>query len=585
MRRPISRADALLLARTAAHLQPAQVLHRVRLRTQRAVLPRFPRTGEALLRRKLRSRPGWPAQFRPIEADLAEGAPSAPANASGKFSFLRENRQLGDPPDWEQAGASHLWRYHLHYFEWAWAFGAHPDRAWASTELRALWRSWRSHTALGRGDAWSPYVVSLRAWVLCGLFGPLVVGTSDEHHYLDDLALHASFVRTHLELDVGGNHLVKNLKALIGLGIFLGDDALMAVGKRHLSRQIEVQVLADGGHFERSPSYHCQVLGDLIDVKRLMAAASISLPDGLEPAIAAMRRWLGAMVLPDGEIPLFNDCTFVGLDRLARLGAAPRPPERLSVLQPSGYVVVRPDERTHLVCDVGPPCPPELPAHAHADCLSFELCFDGKRMLVNSGTSTYEPGQRRQHERSTSAHNTVEVDNENQTEVWATFRAARLARAQLEGALDLGDRIEVVASHDGYRRLPGSPLHRRRWVVRPGQMEVLDEVLGLGVHQVTARLHVEPDVAVSSVGEGAYRLGPVTVRLSGGVSSDGEGALTATTFGALRGGHCLSTSASGALPLRFGAVLTWPPSRGLDEGKVAEPERVPTASPLAGRPE
>ena len=72
---------------------------------------------------------------------------------------------------------------------------------------------------------------------------------------------------------MGGNHLVKNLKALVGLGVFLGDDRLVAHAASHLERQIGVQVLADGGHYERSPSYHCQVLGDLIDVAGLLAAA------------------------------------------------------------------------------------------------------------------------------------------------------------------------------------------------------------------------------------------------------------------------------------------------------------------------
>ena len=88
------------------------------------------------------------------------------------------------------------------------------------------------------------------------------------------------------------------------------------------------------------------------------------------------------------------------------------------MLQPSGYVVMRPGPRLHLVADVGPPCPPELPAHAHADCLSFELAVDGQRTVVDTGTSTYAPGERRQYERSTRAHNTVEVDGADQSEVW-----------------------------------------------------------------------------------------------------------------------------------------------------------------------
>ena len=84
-----------------------------------------------------------------------------------------------------------------------------------------------------------------------------------------------------------------------------------------------VQVLPDGGHYERSPSYHCQVLGDLIDVGALLEAAGFPPVDGLDDTVDAMRRWLGAMLLPDGDVPLFNDCTLVGKERLAVLAPAP----------------------------------------------------------------------------------------------------------------------------------------------------------------------------------------------------------------------------------------------------------------------
>lgn len=120
------------------------------------------------------------------------------------------------------------------------------------------------------------------------------------------------------------------------------------------------------------------MLGDLVDVAGLLTAAGRHAPPGLDSAIAAMSAWLGAMLLPDGDVPLFNDASLVGHHRLTLLHPAPpAPDDRLSILQPSGYVVVRTGAgRIHLVADVGPPCPPELPAHAHADCLSFELAVD-----------------------------------------------------------------------------------------------------------------------------------------------------------------------------------------------------------------
>ena len=48
-------------------------------------------------------------------------------------------------------------------------------------------------------------------------------------------------------------------------------------------------------------------------------------------------------------------------------------------------------------------------------------------MLVNTGISQYGEGKERNRQRSTAAHNTVEVDGENSSEVWAGFRVARRA--------------------------------------------------------------------------------------------------------------------------------------------------------------
>lgn len=504
---------ARLLASTVRYLSPSQIAHRVRLRTQLALVRRFGRIVESLVSRSVESLPGWPLEFEPLDLTLPPCTPTAEENARGMFCLINQSRALGDPPDWVQASASRLWRYHLHYLDWAWGFAAHLDNEWARGEFARLWRSWRAASGLGSLnalDAWSPYAASLRAWTMCGVFGRLIAGTPLEVDFIRSIALHAWFVRAHLELDVGGNHLIKNLKALAGLGVFLGDDRLIDIAIRHLKRELDVQVLSDGGHFERSPSYHCQVLGDLIEVRSVLGGRRCI--DGLDDAIEAMRAWLGEMLMPDGDVPLFNDCTLVGRKRLRLLEPSPRPAASLRVLASSGYVVVKPSERLHLVLDVGPPCPPSLPAHAHADCLSFELAVDGRRVIVDSGTSTYEPGAVRDNERSTRAHNTAEVDGQNQTEVWGTFRAARRAMPTLESANTRDGVVEVVASHDGYRRLEGSPIHRRSVLASANEIQITDELDGDELHEMVVRAHLAPNAESRESGT-ELALGDVRMRL------------------------------------------------------------------------
>ena len=553
MARPLD--HPALLLRTVRHLRPAQVAHRVRLRAQRAAFARVPAALPVVVRQRVGERVGWPPGFVPLDAIAMPPGPSAEVAAAGQFRFLEDGRSLGDPPDWLQAAVPQLWRFHLHYFEWAWAFAAHGDRAWAAAAFARLWRSWRHGTRPAAGDAWSPYVVSMRAWALCGVYDTLVAGGPDAQDYVADLARHAAFIRAHLELDVGGNHLLKNLKALVGLGVFLDDAVLVARALGRLERELDVQVLADGGHYERSPSYHCQVLGDLIDSRELVRATGRGDPARLDDAVGAMRRWLGVMLMPDGDVPLFNDCTLVGHDRITALSPDRPPLEPLRVLEPSGYVVVRPDGRVHLVADVGPPSPPDLPAHAHADCLSFELAIDGRRAVVDSGTSTYQAGARRAYERSTRAHNTVEIDGADQTEVWGAFRAARRAEGRLLGAEQTGDVVEVKATHDGYRRLPGRPHHVRTWLVSASRLEVRDDVGGGGRHRVAAWLHLAPGVDPARVSV----LGPEDVVVETVAAGSAPAGLVATAFGALQPSAAVVATVDGDMPVSLTTTFALEP--------------------------
>ncbi len=161
---------ALMLARTARHLRPSQVLHRARLRIQRAVVAALPGVAVRGLSGPVPTRCGWPAEAVPLDGTVTGAEQPPELAAAGTFRFLGETRELGTPHDWQQLGADQLWRFHLHYFEWAWALHAHPDRAWARTIFAGLWRSWRDGTPFGRGDGWAPYVVSLRSWALCGIY-------------------------------------------------------------------------------------------------------------------------------------------------------------------------------------------------------------------------------------------------------------------------------------------------------------------------------------------------------------------------------------------------------------------------------
>jgi uncharacterized heparinase superfamily protein len=566
----LSCAEVSRLARTIAQLRVSQVGQRARLRTQRFALEKqLP-----FARRWLLAGPdplngcGWPATFMPFDERLWRSQPGMPDPSNGEITLLGVRRTVAPVgkdgmPDWSAAhwqmsGESLLWRFHLYYWDWAWPLIGAPEGREVQLVFAAIWKSWHSAVPAGRGTAWHPYPVALRAWSFCGLYGHLVKDSSIEASFRSDLAMHAGFLMRNIETDVGGNHLIKNLKALIGLAVFFPDERLLDRTLGRLRRQLAIQVLPDGGHYERAPAYHCQVLSDLIDISDLLRAAGHDEPADLGEAIGAMRGWLGAVLTPRGEIPLINDGFPVDKRLLSELMPAAPPAEPLRVLPATGLVRATAGD-WHVLADIGLPCPRELPAHAHADTFSFQVHVDGAPLLIDTGTSSYAPGAVRDRERSTAAHSTVEVDGQDSTEVWGTFRAG--LRARVTGAC-FSVRAETVtfaAVHDGYRHLPGGPRHRRLWALNPRELRVEDTVTGRGRHRITVRWHLAPDTQLGLTPRGAVvdtKSGEFTVTIAApsGTAVTSATAQAAVGFGRTVPVPVLVCDLHSELPVRISTV-------------------------------
>ena len=601
-----------LLARTAAHLQPGQITQRARLRAQRTAIRRFPPARHWLMAGPDPARAvGWPARFSPLDARLWRNWPEFRLLRQGRIDLLGMTRRLaapasvaddggdhGDPSDadwaeahwtgadwqqtdWEHAPAPALWRFHLHYWDWAWRLASEPDRADARAWFAAMWQSWHAQVRPGRGDAWLPYPAALRAWSYCGLHRDLVAGSPIEAAYVASLSAHAGFLRRNLETDVGGNHLIKNLKALAGLAVFFGDERRLGRVLDQLTGQVEVQVLPDGGHYERAPAYHCQVLADLIDVAELLRSAGQAPAPELLDAIGRMRYWLSCVLSPDGQVPLLNDGYPVHPELVAALRPALPPTDPLLVLPDTGVARAAAGSWC-LLADVGAPCPEELPAHAHADTLTCLVQVGGVPLLVDTGTSTYTPGPVRSYERSTAAHNTLEVDGADSTEVWGAFRAARRARVtDVATCAAHGGVLTIEAAHDGYRHLPGRPVHRRRWLLTEAGLRVEDYVSGRGQHELVLRWHLAPGSALRLAGAGALVTTPagefrVIVSATGPLTLTADTGQVAKGFARTVEAPVLACHVDAVLPVQIST--SWQRTSGLESAGAA-PRRYRSSKP------
>lgn len=404
--------------------------------------------------------------------------------------------------DWRAADQAKLWRYNLHYFDyllWPRVTGARK---------RALIESWIKENPLGAEDAWEPYTVSLR---LVNWIKFLLLEMADAEipvHWVDSLALQAAWLERNLETHILANHYLKNAKALVFAGAFFeGEraDAWRNQGVAIFSAQLDEQFMASGAHYELSPMYHCICVEDILDVLNLVQQKVSSFGEDFVRQLQDTARrgldFLAALLLPDGRIPLFNDSAF---------GIAPEPDalfayaERLfdytvseglpMALPDAGYFVLG-DELNRMVIDCGPVSPPYQPGHTHCDMLSYELALDGRRIVVDAGVHDYENSDARRYCRSTAAHNTVSVDEAEQSELWGVFRVARRARpvaASLRRLRDGGTIFEGELA--GFPAVDGEIRHHRLVEYQsPNVWSVTDQVRGSGEHSVDSFIHLHPD--------------------------------------------------------------------------------------------
>jgi uncharacterized heparinase superfamily protein len=266
------------------------------------------------------------------------------------------------------------------------------------------------------------------------------------------------------------------------------------------------------------------VLEDVLDLIQLGARYPGALPAAdvvqWRQVAARMIRWLRVMSHTDGEIAFFNDSALDVAPRVAVLQAYAEPVGvvydtaplgALEVLPESGYVRLSSGPAV-LIADVGAIGPDYIPGHAHADTLSFELSLNGRRVLVNSGTSSYEADVERVRQRGTAAHNAVVVDDADSSEVWSSFRVARRARPLDVSWGQDGDELWLRGAHDGYRRLPGRVTHRREWHLSPGGLRIVDRLEG---QPRSARVcfHLHPTARPEDIGanlDGRLRTEPST---------------------------------------------------------------------------
>lgn len=348
-----------------------------------------------------------------------------------EIEILHE-KHLVDLTKWEVEEASHLWNYNLQYLEFLIPLAAacgeeQTDRYFAKWSEYVY--AWIEHPAR---DSFEPYTISMRIpnLLLCmNILQDRLKGTVLERMLTDSIYQQYRYLLVTQELALLANHYFENLKTILICSVLFGEKNLYKTYFAKFCKQIDEQILSDGFHYERSIMYHKIILEDILRV--YAALGNKEERWNLLPVMERMAESLASISRGFEQMLLFNDAgDNVAKDTKSLLKAVQDMTggnisisENEMIFAESGYYKLYAGKYA-LLFDCGQIGPSYMGGHAHCDCLSFELSGGGKAIFVNSGTYQYQ-GRFRQFFRSTRAHNTIMIDEREQSELWGEHRAAR----------------------------------------------------------------------------------------------------------------------------------------------------------------
>lgn len=514
-----------LYVRTLRHTAPAQMIQKLdyKARTLYYRTPLYPfMEGEHDV-------PDKPIHTAP---DLWPGDVTTGKNImAGDFDFYGRSISMGKSLNWAPHGVHTPWLYKLHSFDWLADLRATQDPQ-AKIIARDALSDWMENAGKFHPLRWHPYPLSCRLCNWLTHSGWLLDGADIgwQKTFMTHLVRQANHLPKVLEWDVGGFRLIKNLKAQIFSSLCLPSrQSAFLEAEDLLEKELEKQILPDGMHHERSPSYHAGVLKDLLDIHAMIIKAGQTPPDMLDGTIDRMSVALAFFRHPDGHLSLFNDSFAGDVDTLdaiqERCGLAESVPSELTY---AGYGRLDSGPMA-MIFDAGPVAPRSGTVLSHADSLSLELSYGEQRVFVGAGSRGYNHPKNLPF-RETAAHNTLTVGHQSSAEVWGQ---ARLGRRPQKTGFSIGQEaglgVGVEAHHDGFRHL-GVRHTRRIFLNTEGtdlRGEDVIEQKKQKQYPVQAHFHLHPDVTYKLISNAEVELGlpngtKLTFRAKGGQIFDAE---------------------------------------------------------------
>jgi len=423
---------------------------------------------------------------------------------------------------------------------------------------RTLLMSWLDQCPYPQGVHWaSSLELAVRLLNWCAAW-QLLAGEIDgdwRQRWLNAVYKHCHFICGHLSRhSSANNHLLGEYTGLYLASLqwpcWPESARWRAIAERGLREQGKEQNWEDGVNKEQAIYYHHEVMDMMLLCQLAAKANGSTFPPEWLARLERMAEFLAALMDVGGNVPMIGDADDA---RMLRLDTQSVPPYRsllasaallfgrsdfkakacalddrnrwlfsdadarwaaLPTLLPGleesprlafpqgGYYLLGKDFGTphevRIVVDCGPLGYLSLAAHGHADALALTLSMGGEEILIDPGTYAYHTQREwRDYFRSTAAHNTVQIDGLDQSQIGGNFMWLHKARA-VRIAHDPAQFFE--GKQDGYMRLRDPVMHSRviRFDSKRNTVNIEDTLECFGEHEVALHWHFAEGCRVES---------------------------------------------------------------------------------------
>ena len=397
---------------------------------------------------------------------------------SGHYSFGEESVSTGGETPFAATAPSNDWFASLHAFRWLRHHQA-VDTDLARANANALMTDWIELWGHQLGTAaWRSDIVASRmiAW-FC--HAPLLIKDASPSNYrlmLRSLARQSRYLHHNVPHARDGYPRLLATIALAYASICLaGRNKTVRSAARELDRELQRQILPDGGHISRNPVILVRLLADLLPLRQAYEkhgqAPSKTLSSSIDRMMGALRFFRHS----NGDLAQFNGTGFSPTALMANVlrydttSGAPA-----NSAPQSGFERISAG-KTVVLMDTGKPSNRTAAPQTLAGTLSFELSSGATRFIANCGVPDTSFDQYAPFARATAAHSTVTVDDTSSSRFATDSAVSRLLPTQLirspgQISVSRGDKSNerdayIDATHDGYRQKYGL-VHRRQISMR-----------------------------------------------------------------------------------------------------------------------